>query len=207
MKKKALLIAVVAIALAVVTAASVTVAWLTAESNEVTNTFTYGDIQIELWETDLEGKKTSEGVTFAGVIPGDEVSKDPTITVKEVSEKCYVYVLITNNLVLADKSVSPVAEYNIDAASWTKVQDIGTNSVLYRYNSTVDPSTDTSNDGVDVGVFTTVTFSKALSSANVRELENITEGIVIKAYAHQAEHAELDDANTAAITWATTNAN
>ena len=60
-----------------------TLAWLTAETTEVKNTFTVGDINIELDET------VSNEFHF---VPGDKLAKDPYVTVKANSEKCYVFV-------------------------------------------------------------------------------------------------------------------
>mgnify|MGYP003298997866 CR=1 FL=1 len=55
---KKLVIAVVALSLALVAFASVTLAWITAQSTVVTNTFTYGQIEITL----DEAKVTEYGV-------------------------------------------------------------------------------------------------------------------------------------------------
>ena len=207
MKKKTLLIAVAAIVLAVVTAASVTVAWLNAESDTVTNTFTYGNIAISLDETSEYAQATqiTGGMKFDKVIPGDTISKEPVITVETGSELCYVYVLVTNNLVLDNLANAVTYDIITDATQpeyWTVVKTIG-NSVLYRYSATIDASTAAKT----VTVFENVSFAGALTVADVNALAAIEDGIVIKAYAHQAEHALPDDADTAATTWATNNAN
>jgi len=185
MKKKTLLIAVMAIALAVVTAASVTVAWLTAESNQVTNTFTYGKIEIELNETSnhdsIEIK--SDGIAFSHVVPGDKINKVPVVTVKEGSEACYVYVLVTNGL-------DGVATYDI-TTPW-EVVAIGTNGkVLYRYGKSAVNALDAAQS---LTVFTTVSFPTTLTATDVAAL---TGNITIKAYAHQADNSSMaeSDAN------------
>ena len=76
----------------VVAVASVggTIAWLTASTAPVTNTFTVGDINIELKETTTNYK----------MVPGNEISKDPKVTVKAGSENCWLFVKIekSNNL-------------------------------------------------------------------------------------------------------------
>lgn len=206
MKKNTLLIAVAAIVLAVITAASVTVAWLTAESNQVTNTFTYGEIALELWENPLDSNgnfdanvKNTTGLTFEKIVPGDVVKKNPTVTVKSGSEKCFVYVLVTNKLISdAENPTTPVATLNI-GENWKSVQTIG-NSVLYRY--TTDPQTPG-----DFLVFDTVTFNTALTLDDVLAMKDNTNNIIIKAYAHQSDNTNMNTADTAAIAWATTNAN
>ena len=58
-----------------------TVAWLTQKTDAVVNTFTYGDINIELTETKPENQQ-------AKIIPGVDIVKDPKVTVKANSEAC-----------------------------------------------------------------------------------------------------------------------
>ena len=84
---KKLAIAVVALSLALVCVIGGTLAFLVATSNTVTNTFTYGEISLKLWE---ENKTNESGMNFTNVVPGDEWGKDPVITVVEGSETCYV---------------------------------------------------------------------------------------------------------------------
>jgi hypothetical protein len=69
-----------------------TLAWLIAEDT-VTNTFTYGDINIELTETDTgldadDNDKTNE----YEMVPGNFIDKDPTVIVEADSEDCYLFV-------------------------------------------------------------------------------------------------------------------
>ena len=64
-----------------------TLAWLTATTDEVTNTFTVGDINITLDETTSDYK----------MIPGYTIAKDPKVTVKANSEKCYLFVKLTKS--------------------------------------------------------------------------------------------------------------
>lgn len=82
MKKKSLAL-LLAIALVVVGAVAGTVAWLTAQTEAVKNTFTTSDITIELTETTGESYK---------MIPGCTIAKDPKVTVKADSEACYLFV-------------------------------------------------------------------------------------------------------------------
>lgn len=85
MKKKtvALLLALV---LVFGVAAGGTLAWLTAQTSAVTNTFTVGDINITLTETDtVNGNKSFQ------LIPGTEYSKDPKVSVTG-NVDCYLFV-------------------------------------------------------------------------------------------------------------------
>ncbi len=60
-----------------------TLAWLTAQSKTVTNTFTTSDITVTLQET--------TGDTYK-MVPGCELKKDPKVTVATGSEPCYLFV-------------------------------------------------------------------------------------------------------------------
>lgn len=81
MKKRSVAL-LLAIAIVVVGVVAGTLAWLTAKSDAVTNTFTTSDINIELTETERDYK----------MIPGYTIAKDPKVTVKANSEACYLFV-------------------------------------------------------------------------------------------------------------------
>ena len=61
-----------------------TVAWLTTKTEAVVNTFTVGDINITLTETPKDFK----------MVPGNTISKDPKVTVKDGSEASWINRLI-----------------------------------------------------------------------------------------------------------------
>lgn len=181
---KKLMIAVVALALALVCVIGGTLAFLVAESNTVTNTFTYGGIELKVWE---DNKTNEDGKAYTNVVPGDKLDKDPVVTITEGSEACYVYVLIDNQL-------GNAASYNI-ADTWTEVDTSGT-KVLYRYSTVVDATA----SAQDLAVFTTLTFVNTLTKENVEALAG--KNVVITAYAHQFDNTTVDVANAAAIAWA-----
>ena len=81
MKKKVL--SIVAVVLVLCCAIGGTLAWLTDRTNPVVNTFTVGDINIEL--------KESENLNLK-MVPGNTIAKDPKVTVKADSEACYLFV-------------------------------------------------------------------------------------------------------------------
>ncbi len=60
-----------------------TLAWLTAQSETVKNTFTTSDITVTLQET--------TGTEYK-MVPGCEIGKDPKVTVATDSEPCYLFV-------------------------------------------------------------------------------------------------------------------
>lgn len=71
-----------------------TIAWLTATSDTVTNTFAVGDINITLTETfntDTNNDGTNDAWQ-AKLIPGYGYAKDPKVSVVAGSEDCYLFV-------------------------------------------------------------------------------------------------------------------
>ena len=100
-KSKALLLTLCAVLLV---AASVlgTMAYLTSK-DEVVNTFTVGKVAIKLDEakvstdgTPVEGADRVKGNEYH-LLPGHTYTKDPTVTVKAVSEASYVRLKVTFN--------------------------------------------------------------------------------------------------------------
>lgn len=68
-----------------------TLAWLTATSDTVTNTFTTSDINITLTESNVN-KDNSPNTNSYQMIPGFTITKDPKVTVIAGSEDCYLFV-------------------------------------------------------------------------------------------------------------------
>lgn len=168
MKKKLTLV----VSLLLVMALSIggTLAFLTAQTDAVTNTFTVGNITITLAET--------KGNSFK-IVPGATVEKDPLITVKSGSEKCYVYALVDNTVVI-DETV--VATPDINTTDWVQVGTSGTKT-LYRYKAIVNAA----SADQPLKVFEHVTFNgTAITATNITDLADTT--ITIDAFAHQAEN-------------------
>ena len=67
-----------------------TIAWLSGTSGPVVNTFTESNIDITLTETKPANKS-------AKMVPGWEIEKDPTVTVTDGSEDCWLFVEITES--------------------------------------------------------------------------------------------------------------
>ncbi len=70
-----------------------TVAWLIAKTEPVVNTFTYGDINITLEETDsnIDGDNNPNTNDYP-MIPGNSIEKDPKVTFKANSENAWLFV-------------------------------------------------------------------------------------------------------------------
>lgn len=67
-----------------------TLAWLFDITDPIVNTFTYGDINITLEETD-DGDGNLLNNLYE-MIPGNKIYKDPIVTVLKDSADCYLYV-------------------------------------------------------------------------------------------------------------------
>ena len=185
------LVLVLALALIVGVTGGATFAWLTAKSDTVTNTFTYGDINIDLAE--------STGSDYK-IIPGVDIRKDPLVTVKAGSEACWLFVKVeeedwpTLTYVDGEKAVRKV-NYGI-ADGWTALT--GVENVYYR---TIDDAVtaDTEfyvlkgNDTYPNGV---ITVSDTLTKIDIKGL-SATPKLSITAYAIQK-----DGMDTAAKAWA-----
>ena len=95
-----------------------TIAWLTAQSEVVENTFSPSTISIELTETPREYQ----------MIPGWTIDKDPVVTVKAESEDCWVFIKVEET-----KNLSDYIAYSIDTNNWTKLEnaDVGPSEAVY----------------------------------------------------------------------------
>ena len=183
MKKKGLAL-VLALTLLVVCVVAGTLAWLTAKSDVVTNTFTTSDIKVELKETNGPEYK---------MIPGYTISKDPKATVLSGSEECYLFVKL-------DKSANfdTYLEYVI-ADGWTKLEGV-TDTVYYRKVQTADIGTAYSvlkGDQVTVKGEVTKAMMDGLTTETLPKL-------TVTAYASQL-HKNATTEFTAAEAWANVN--
>lgn len=126
-------IALLALVLVIGCVAGGTVAWLVATSDTVTNTFTYGDINIALAE--------STGTSYK-VIPGTVIEKDPKVTVKAGSEACWLFVKVEEVGAISTITTDPV-HYAIDTG-WAQLKDKDgkdVSGVYYRLVDAVDNDT------------------------------------------------------------------
>lgn len=145
MKKRTIALLMAVVMLFGMTVAG-TLAWLQAESETVTNTFTVGDINIKLDEADvnlniLDGEGNVIGVKYTEfvdeennevatvekanrvqeneykLIPGSEYFKDPMVTVEAGSEPCYVYITV-----IESNNDNDIIEWEL-ADCWVNVKD------------------------------------------------------------------------------------
>lgn len=82
-----------------------TIAWLTDSTDEIKNTFTVGNVDIDLTET---ANNSSNDGWEAELNPGSVYVKDPKVTVIKGSEECYLFVEVTQ-----PKTIENILEYTL----------------------------------------------------------------------------------------------
>ena len=100
------------------------VAWLSSKTDEVINTFTYGDINIKIEETDTKDNDNNEFTNEYKMLPGNKITKDPKVTVLASSEDSYLFIEITESENFKDFMTYEIAE------GWTLLE--GTKNIYVR---------------------------------------------------------------------------
>ena len=197
-RSKALLLTLCAVLLV---AASVlgTMAYLTS-TDEVTNTFTVGQVKIKL----DEAKANPDGSLVANadrvkaneykLLPGHTYNKDPMVTVLSGSESSYVKMTVTfskaNELdaIFAPGGADLTSIFNgYDAANWiykgnTKDATADTRTCEFWYKETVGaPTADVALDAL----FDSITVPGTITNEQLASIEGMT--ITVNAYAIQAD--------------------
>lgn len=104
MKKKTILVAAIAVMLVAALVVGGTLAYFTDKSGPKENTFTVGNVKIDLTETAWNANESHT------LVPGKFYDKNPTITVKEGSQDAYVFLKLDLN-----KYVSLINLMGVDA--------------------------------------------------------------------------------------------
>lgn len=200
-----------------------TMAYLTS-TKDVKNTFTVGQVGIELHE---KGEKPRNDGTVGldlHLIPGKAVDKDPTVTVLKGSENCYVRMKVNvsnvGNLKTAFDGLTytgvhgenipyvtnGVFNLHLIVDGW-KAEDwayITYTDGVYEFRYVGDKATDgvipknTTNNTILPALFTTITLPTDMTNERIKNLEGVD--IIVTAEAIQAD--TFADANAA---WAAFN--
>ena len=183
---KKLLVMMVACVLAFTCVIGGTIAWLKAETTPLTNTFTVGDINIKLEESDSEQDQDGNKLTNSyKMVPGNTIPKDPKVTVVGGSEACWLFVKVEESAVL-DTFIS----YGI-AEGWTKLQD----GVYYR-----EVAANAADQKFEVLADNLVTVKSDVTKAQMNGLQ--AEGAVQPTLSFTAYAVQKDNITTAADAWA-----
>ena len=157
-----------------------TAAWLAAKSEPIVSTFTFGDINITLTETDHQ-----EGPTK--IIPGVDIPKDLKVTVKADSVDCWLFVRVEEAGTFVDGKVT----YSIDDG-WTKGDGTRIPGGFY-YREVRDVTAD---EVFHVLKDDKITVSKELTK---EDIQNITTQPTLTFTAYAVQREGID---TAAEAWA-----
>lgn len=185
-RSKKFLVFMISVALVAAISMMPTLSWLSDKSEKVVNTFAGGAISIMLDEApvdahgqQIEGDRvTSNSYKY---VAGVTLDKDPTPTVLQGSDPCYVFICIENEL-------NDLFALNIDTESWKQVaQADGT--TLYIYASSVDASK-APQDIVLKPIFTQVKVSEELTQQDIQSLGERS----LNATAYAVQTAELTSA-------------
>lgn len=192
MKKKVLTIVAAILCAALLVAGSVmgTLAYLTSTA-KVTNTFTVGDVKIDLDESlvNLYGKLVDDGKTRVHLneyhlVPGTTYIKDPRVSIAPGSEASFIFVKVENGfagtfVVVTEEEQNAGAKtiaQQMAENGWTIVE--GTTDI-YSFNGTAakgynesDPASSTGNGAVKMT--TSGAVEKSANSVLINVFENFT---------------------------------
>ena len=124
MKKSKIVIAIISLLSICSFVIGTSVAWLTSKTEDLVNTFTYGDINIKLDETDTNDGDENANTNEYKMLPGNEITKDPKVTVIANSEDSYLFVKLTKSENFDNFMTFEIAE------GWTLLEE--TTDVYYR---------------------------------------------------------------------------
>ena len=190
-KKRTNKLIVLVLTLALLVGATIggTLAWLIAETDPVVNTFTVGNIEIELTETKPENKT-------AKMVPGADIAKDPTVTVKADSEACWLFVEVkAENGVVLEGTPAATDFLTCEIASdWVKIGAGKNGGIVYGRKVT----TSKEDQKFEVLAGNKVTVLSTVTKAMMETAKTTAPKLTFTAYAIQ--QANLG-ATTAAEAW------
>ena len=210
--KKKILVACLCVALAVLTIAGTTLAYLTSQET-VTNTFTVGKVEIKL----DEAKANADGTLVPNadrvkensykLIPGHTYNKDPMVTVLKGSESSYIKMTVTFtkaaelDAIFAPTGADLTSIFNgYDSTNWIykgNTEDTTANTRTYEFwykEAVAAPTADVALDAL----FDQIKAPDSLTNSDLNNLKDLK--ITVKAYAIQA-----DGFATAEAAWAAFN--
>lgn len=173
-------VVMLALVLALGCAVGGTIAWLTAQTGKVTNTFTYGNINIDLTEAVPENRQ-------AKIIPGQDIPKDPKVTVKANSETCYLFVKVEEKDWPEFKDGNDRKVSYAIADGWTELTSAASSNTKVYYR---EVSAGAANQDFPVLAGNKVTVSNTLTKDEIDTVKNTTPTLTFTAYAVQKENVK-----------------
>lgn len=187
MKKKSLITMLLSLALVAIIGTGATLAYLSANSNKVINTFTVGSgydednslyvDELDLATTDINDDRTETGNAYTDILPGDTVSKDPTVHFTQGPDS-YIFVKVTgmNSATINDSAENVFTYLNnmlgetATTGGWEKIDgSTGLNGV-YVYH--VDNNYKVAAGTTLVPLFTGVTLNSDVDQTQFNKLKD-----------------------------------
>lgn len=176
MKKKLTMVAALVLVFAL--GVTGTLAYLTAKTNSITNTFTVGNVKIELKESKSDFK----------MVPGNTIDKDPKVTVKAASEACWLFVKVVGSNDLVN-----YIDYSVDTSYWTALDASECPGVYY-----IDQSAVTADKTYSVLTGDKV---KVLDTVDQDAMDKVTDGTATTTLTFTAYAIQKAGFDTAADAW------
>jgi predicted ribosomally synthesized peptide with SipW-like signal peptide len=92
MSKKKILTIAISVALVAILVVGASLAYFTDTTEQAKNVFTIGKVDIELEEPKWDANLEANNGKYPNLMPGTYVDKDPTVTVADDSEDCWLFV-------------------------------------------------------------------------------------------------------------------
>jgi len=202
------LLIMLCVALLVVGSIVGVLAYLT-DQEKAKNTFTVGNVAIDLNETDVDKDQNTKANGYH-LLPGHTYVKDPTVTVLEGSDSAYIRMIVTVSDYAGLKAAFPASKYSTwysgddfllqnlvegwSADKWECVSITDAGVYEFRYCTPVAGPED-DGDGVVEGLtleplFTKVVIPGTVTNTELAELQ----GIKINVEAHAIQSAGFADA-------------
>lgn len=171
-----------------------TFAWLITVTDPVINTFTYGDINITLTETDTGDNDGNDKTNDYIMIPGKTITKDPKITVQAGSEDNWLFIKLEKSDNFDDFMSYEVEDGWIQLVS---AEGFEVEGVYYREVTKTD-----SEQVFNVIKDNNVTVSGTVTKAELNALtESTYPELTATAYAVQRD-ADISELDTVQEAWA-----
>ena len=196
MKKKLTAVALIVCMLAIMLVGA-SLAYFTDE-DEATNTFTVGNVEIDLLEPAWDEETGTGEKDAPSVYPGEKLAKDPYVK-NTGKNPCFVRIKVEGLDCLKTFGASDIALEGLDTTNWTKVGD------YYYFNSVVTYVGDDYNTTLPTEttkLFTGIRIPTDLENLTAEQQEAVAEGlnVVVTAEAVQAQGARGPWAEVKAMT-------
>lgn len=206
MKKKSLITMLLSLALVAVIGTGATLAYLSANSNKVTNTFTVGSgyddkvdgLYVDEHKIDENNKATSELTRekneYSKILPGDKLAKDPTVHFTKGPDS-YIFVNVTGSeekVTGTDEALFTYLDSKLgqgfDKGAWEKADGKSTINGVYVYK--VNDSYKVAAGTDLVPLFTGVELNKNVKETQFNELKKGISDITIQSAAVQFDNVK-----------------